>query len=52
LDEIVSKCYVPPHQFGNQKGISWDHALFALMNVLADEETSGPNIILCALDIS
>ena len=52
LDEIVSKCYVPPHQFGYQKGISREHALFALMNVLADAERSRSHIILCALDVA
>ena len=52
LDETVSKCYVPPHQFGYQKGISREHVLFALMIVLADAERSRSHIILCALDLA
>ena len=52
LEKIVSKCYVPPHQFGYLKGISQEHALFASMNVLADAERSRSHIILCALDVA
>ena len=52
LDETVSKCYVPPHQFGYQKGISQEHALFALMNFLDDVERNRSHIVLSALDVA
>ena len=50
LSEIPCKCYAPPQQFGFQKELSWEHALYAFFNVLDDVDGSGDFLVLSALD--
>ena len=52
MPELVDKCYMPPHQFGFQKGIGCAHALTALSSVLIDADKSGEPLILGSHDVS
>jgi hypothetical protein len=52
LRDISQNCFVPVHQFGFQKVLSHEHALFTLFKVLADMEVSRDFIFIYELDIA
>ena len=50
--DIEENCSTPPRQFGYQRGLGREHALFLLINVLKDIEERGDFLVLCALDVA
>ena len=50
--ELTDKCYMPPYQFGFQKGLGCAHALTALSSILIDADKSGDSLVLGSHDIS
>lgn len=51
-DEIRSKCSVPPHQFGFQRSLGCDHALYSLVSILTDAENDNDSLVLAAHDLA
>ena len=52
MPELVDKSYIPPRQFGFQKGIGCAHALTALSLALTDAGKSGESLVLGSHDVS
>ena len=52
MPELTDKCYMPPYQFGFQKGLGCAHALTALSSILIDADKSGDSLVLGSHDVS
>jgi len=49
---IQEYCSIPPRQFGYQRGLGREHALFLLINVLRDIEERDDFLVLCSFDVA
>ena len=49
---IEANCSTTPHQFGYQRGLGREHALFLLINVLKNIEERSDFLVICTLDVA
>ena len=52
MPELTDKCYMPPCQFGFQKGLECAHTITALSSILIDADKSGNSLVLGSHDVS
>ena len=52
IPELTDKCYLPPYQFGFQKGLGCAHGLTALSSILIDADKSGDSLVQGSHDVS
>ena len=52
MPEFTDKCYIPPYQFGFQKGLGCAQALTTLSSILIDVDKSSDSLVLGSHDVS